>query len=64
MRGLTSQTCRAGDKTIKIWSLNDYTCVKTLEGHTAGVLKVCDRNLHAYRWPSYRMGLNSNIWPV
>lgn len=30
-----------GDKTVKIWSLTDYTCVKTLEGHTAGVLKVC-----------------------
>jgi len=30
----------SGDKTIKIWSLNDYSCVRTLEGHTNSVLKV------------------------
>ncbi len=30
----------SGDKTLKIWSLNDYSCLRTLEGHTNSVLKV------------------------
>lgn len=30
----------SGDKTVKIWSLSDYSCVRTLEGHTNSVLKV------------------------
>ena len=30
----------SGDKTIKIWSLNDYSCIRTFEGHTNSVLKV------------------------
>lgn len=30
----------SGDKTIKVWSLNDYSCLRTLEGHTNSVLKV------------------------
>ncbi|KAL9129915.1 MAG: hypothetical protein Q9217_001763 [Psora testacea] len=30
----------SGDKTLKIWSLSDYTCIRTLEGHTNSVLKV------------------------
>lgn len=30
----------SGDKTVKIWSLTDYSCVRTLEGHTNSVLKV------------------------
>lgn len=30
----------SGDKTIKIWSLADYSCVRTFEGHTNSVLKV------------------------
>ncbi len=30
----------SGDKTVKIWSLTDYTCLRTLEGHTNSVLKV------------------------
>ena len=30
----------SGDKMIKIWSLNDYSCLRTLEGHTNSVLKV------------------------
>ena len=30
----------SGDKTIKIWSLNDYSCLRTLESHTNSVLKV------------------------
>ncbi|CAM1508292.1 Fc.00g051400.m01.CDS01 [Cosmosporella sp. VM-42] len=30
----------SGDKTIKVWSLADYTCVRTFEGHSNSVLKV------------------------
>ena len=30
----------SGDKTIKLWSLTDYSCLRTLEGHTNSVLKV------------------------
>lgn len=30
----------SGDKTVRIWSLNDYTCLRTFEGHTNSVLKV------------------------
>ena len=30
----------SGDKTLKIWSLNDYTCIRTFEGHSNSVLKV------------------------
>ncbi|KAI4154322.1 MAG: hypothetical protein LQ340_001752 [Diploschistes diacapsis] len=30
----------SGDKTVKIWSLSDYSCVRTFEGHTNTVLKV------------------------
>lgn len=30
----------SGDKTVKIWSLSDYSCLRTLEGHTNSVLKV------------------------
>lgn len=29
----------SGDKTVKIWTLNDYSCLRTLEGHTNSVLK-------------------------
>ncbi|CZS94115.1 related to UTP13-U3 snoRNP protein [Rhynchosporium agropyri] len=35
----------SGDKTIKIWSLADYSCVRTFEGHTNSVLKVAWLNL-------------------
>lgn len=35
----------SGDKTIKLWSLADYTCVKTFEGHTNSVLKVAWLNM-------------------
>ena len=30
----------SGDKTVKIWSLVDYSCIRTFEGHTNSVLKV------------------------
>ncbi|EMD32645.1 hypothetical protein CERSUDRAFT_143697 [Gelatoporia subvermispora B] len=30
----------SGDKTVKLWSLEDFTCVKTFEGHTNSVLRV------------------------
>ena len=30
----------SGDKSVKIWSLFDYSCLRTLEGHTSSVLKV------------------------
>lgn len=30
----------SGDKTIKLWNLQDFTCVKTFEGHTNSVLRV------------------------
>ncbi|KAL3426823.1 WD repeat domain-containing protein [Phlyctema vagabunda] len=35
----------SGDKTIKIWSLSDYSCVRTFEGHTNSVLKVAWLNI-------------------
>ncbi|KAF7347597.1 U3 small nucleolar RNA-associated protein [Mycena venus] len=31
---------RGGDKTVKLWNLDDFTCVKTFEGHTNSVLRV------------------------
>ena len=30
----------SNDKTIKLWALADGTCLKTLEGHSAGVLQL------------------------
>ncbi|KAI9870817.1 MAG: U3 small nucleolar RNA-associated protein 13, partial [Pleopsidium flavum] len=30
----------SGDKTAKLWSLADYSCLRTLEGHTNSILKV------------------------
>lgn len=30
----------SGDKTVKLWSLDDCTCLKTFEGHTNSVLRV------------------------
>lgn len=30
----------SGDKTVKVWSLSDYSCLRTFEGHTNSVLKV------------------------
>ena len=30
----------SSDKTVKLWNLEDFTCVKTFEGHTNSVLRV------------------------
>ncbi|BGP48858.1 U3 small nucleolar RNA-associated protein 13 [Rhodotorula kratochvilovae] len=30
----------SGDRTVKLWNLNDFTCVKTFEGHSNSVLRV------------------------
>ncbi|OQO07505.1 hypothetical protein B0A48_07202 [Cryoendolithus antarcticus] len=30
----------SGDKTVRIWSLSDYSCLRTFEGHVNSVLKV------------------------
>ncbi|KAF8525267.1 U3 small nucleolar RNA-associated protein [Hysterangium stoloniferum] len=30
----------SGDKTIKLWCLDDFSCLKTFEGHTNSVLRV------------------------
>ena len=30
----------AFDNTIKIWDLNNYTCIKTLTGHTGHVFSL------------------------
>ena len=30
----------SGDRTLKIWSLGDYSCLRTFEGHAGAVLKV------------------------
>lgn len=35
----------SGDKTIKLWNLADYTCVRTFEGHSNSVLKVAWLNM-------------------
>jgi U3 small nucleolar RNA-associated protein 13 len=35
----------SGDKTVKIWSLSDYSCLRTFEGHTNSVLKVAWLNI-------------------
>ncbi|KAK9775559.1 putative WD40-repeat-containing domain protein [Seiridium cardinale] len=37
----------SGDKTVKLWSLTDYTCLRTFEGHTNSVLKVVWLNIPA-----------------
>lgn len=30
----------SGDKSVKLWSIDDFTCLKTFEGHTNTVLRV------------------------
>ena len=40
--GRTERVLATGssDKTVKLWNLEDFTCVKTFEGHTNSVLRV------------------------
>ncbi|KAI1138835.1 U3 small nucleolar RNA-associated protein [Hypoxylon sp. FL0543] len=35
----------SGDKTVKLWNLTDYTCLRTFEGHSNTVLKVVWLNI-------------------
>ncbi|KAI9730948.1 MAG: U3 small nucleolar RNA-associated protein 13 [Claussenomyces sp. TS43310] len=35
----------SGDKTLRIWNLSDYSCLRTFEGHTNSVLKVAWLNI-------------------
>lgn len=35
----------SGDKTMKIWNLSDYSCIRTFEGHTNSILKVAWLNV-------------------
>ncbi|TAQ84380.1 hypothetical protein B7494_g7297 [Chlorociboria aeruginascens] len=35
----------SGDKTVKIWNLSDYSCLRTFEGHTNSILKVSWLNI-------------------
>ncbi|RSL85012.1 hypothetical protein CEP52_016261 [Fusarium oligoseptatum] len=35
----------SGDKTIKLWNLTNYTCIRTFEGHSNSVLKVAWLNM-------------------
>ncbi|KAI1375146.1 U3 small nucleolar RNA-associated protein [Hypoxylon crocopeplum] len=35
----------SGDKTVKLWNLADYTCLRTFEGHSNTVLKVVWLNI-------------------
>ncbi|KAI5865454.1 U3 small nucleolar RNA-associated protein [Durotheca rogersii] len=37
----------SGDKTVKLWNLVDYTCLRTFEGHSNSVLKVVWLNIPA-----------------
>lgn len=30
----------SGDKTVKLWNLDDFSCIKTFEGHTNSILRV------------------------
>ena len=42
----------SGDKTVKIWSLTDYSCLRTLEGHSNSVLKVLWMPINEHSGPS------------
>ncbi|KAI0600458.1 WD40-repeat-containing domain protein [Biscogniauxia sp. FL1348] len=35
----------SGDKTVKLWNLTDYSCLRTFEGHSNSVLKVVWLNI-------------------
>ncbi|ERF68997.1 hypothetical protein EPUS_06684 [Endocarpon pusillum Z07020] len=36
----------SGDRTVKLWSLNTYTCILTFEGHSNSVLKTTPTTSH------------------
>ncbi|KAG6183349.1 hypothetical protein E4U36_002714 [Claviceps purpurea] len=44
----------SGDKSVKLWSLSDYTCIRTFEGHSNSVLKVAWLNTPANQEQSKR----------
>lgn len=44
----------SGDKTVKLWSLSDYTCIRTFEGHSNSVLKVAWLNMPSNEGKSKR----------
>lgn len=37
----------SGDKTVKMWSMSDYACIRTFEGHSNSILKVAWLRQHA-----------------
>ncbi|KFA54743.1 hypothetical protein S40293_00777 [Stachybotrys chartarum IBT 40293] len=45
----------SGDKTIKLWSLSDYSCIRTFEGHSNSILKVVWLNMPIGQDQSKRM---------
>jgi U3 small nucleolar RNA-associated protein 13 len=53
----------SGDKTVRLWSLDDFTCVKTFEGHTNSVLRVDFLNLGMQMVSSGSDGL-VKLWNV
>ncbi|KAG5924754.1 hypothetical protein E4U61_006927 [Claviceps capensis] len=44
----------SGDKSVKLWSLSDYSCIRTFEGHSNSVLKVAWLNTPAKQEQSKR----------
>ncbi|KAG7099702.1 hypothetical protein E1B28_001522 [Marasmius oreades] len=53
----------SGDKTIRLWNLEDFSCVKTFEGHTNSVLRVDFLNAGMQMVSSASDGL-VKIWNV
>jgi len=37
---LHDRATSSGDKTVKLWSLGDYSCLRTFQGHSASALRV------------------------
>ncbi|CAI4213777.1 unnamed protein product [Parascedosporium putredinis] len=44
----------SGDKTVKLWNLADYSCIRTFEGHSNSVLKVAWLNVPAKEEQQHR----------
>ncbi|KAM6498698.1 U3 small nucleolar RNA-associated protein [Amanita muscaria] len=53
----------SGDKTIKLWNMDDFSCVKTFEGHTNSILRVDFLNLGMQLVSSASDGL-VKIWNI